>query len=418
MNKKQIFVRTALAIAVAGSTTSAFAAGFQLNGHSATGLGRAFAGDAVIADNASVISRNPAAMSLFDAPAITMGLVAIDTDVKVKDAEYKKTLNTQIGAIPMGTEKLSDEQIGGTSLVPNIYYVHPISSKWAVGAGLYSNFGTKTEFSSDYEANLFGGLTDVKSVNLGLATSYRINEIWSVGAGLDIIQGSGNLQRQIGTQKAVDIDADGIAFGWIAGATFEINKDNRLGFSYRKSPELKADGKIEKAGIQQSGDLLMPLPDLAEISGYHKLTNKFALSYSVQWIEWEEFKVLETEGASEPLNTYEWKNAWHFSVGGTYFLNEDWTLRAGYMYDMSAQDEITSISVPDSDRQWFSAGFTYHMSKHSDIDFGFTYLMGEDVNVNENKLVPLDATKSLLNEVTATTRANAWLYGIQYSYKF
>ncbi len=124
MNKKQIFVRTALAIAVAGSSTSAFAAGFQLNGHSATGLGRAFAGDAVIADNASVISRNPAAMSLFDAPAITLGLVAIDTDVKVKDAAYS-------GPDTLFQKKaLDDEQIGGTSLVPNIYYVHPINDRW------------------------------------------------------------------------------------------------------------------------------------------------------------------------------------------------------------------------------------------------------------------------------------------------
>ncbi|MGL5250896.1 MAG: outer membrane protein transport protein, partial [Enterovibrio sp.] len=52
-------------------SSSAFAAGFQVNGQSATGLGRAFAGDAVIADNASVMARNPAAMSLFDRPQLS-----------------------------------------------------------------------------------------------------------------------------------------------------------------------------------------------------------------------------------------------------------------------------------------------------------------------------------------------------------
>lgn len=34
------------------------AAGFQLNAQSATGLGRAFSGDAVIADSAAVVSKN------------------------------------------------------------------------------------------------------------------------------------------------------------------------------------------------------------------------------------------------------------------------------------------------------------------------------------------------------------------------
>ncbi|MBJ6878071.1 outer membrane protein transport protein, partial [Vibrio cholerae] len=75
-------------------------------------------------------------------------------------------------------------------------------------------------------------------------------------------------------------------------------------------------------------------------------------------------------------------------VGGTYYLNSAWTLRAGYMYDTSAQDSLTSISVPDSDRQWLSAGFTYHIDDKSNVDFGFTYLMGKDTNVKESLVLP------------------------------
>lgn len=60
------FNKTILAVAVTLASSQALAAGFQLNSQSATGIGRAFAGDAVIADNASVLSRNPAAMAMFD----------------------------------------------------------------------------------------------------------------------------------------------------------------------------------------------------------------------------------------------------------------------------------------------------------------------------------------------------------------
>lgn len=133
----------------------------------------------------------------------------------------------------------------------------------------------------------------------------------------------------------------------------------------------------------------------------------------MQWIEWSTFDKLETT-AGELLNEYHWQNGMHYSIGGTYYLNNDWTLRAGYMYDTSAQDEKKSISVPDSDRQWFSAGFTYQASKNSTIDFGLTYLVGQDVEVNDK----LSKYGQVLSEVSATTRANAWLYGIQYSYKF
>ena len=49
------------------------AAGFQLAEQSATGMGRAFAGEAAIADNASVLARNAAAMTRFERTAFSGG---------------------------------------------------------------------------------------------------------------------------------------------------------------------------------------------------------------------------------------------------------------------------------------------------------------------------------------------------------
>lgn len=62
----RLFKKSLLAVTVALASGQTMAAGFQLNAQSATGIGRAFAGDAVIADNAAVMARNPAAMALFD----------------------------------------------------------------------------------------------------------------------------------------------------------------------------------------------------------------------------------------------------------------------------------------------------------------------------------------------------------------
>ncbi|MGF1699155.1 OmpP1/FadL family transporter [Photobacterium makurazakiensis] len=416
MNKKRLFTKSVIAFAVTMASQQAVAAGFQLNAQSATGLGRAFAGDAVIADNASVMSRNAAAMSLFSSPELSLGLNAINTDIDVKDGQYNNLFT--------GSQNLDDQSVGDTSYVPNIYYIHPINDKWTVGASIYSNFGTKTEFSDDYPAGEYGGLTDVKSVNFGLSASYRINTQWSVGAGLDIIYGSGELKRSnevlegaLGLDSALlDVDADGIGYGFNLGTVYELNENHRFGLSYRYSPELEADGDISYSGADLSSQkLLMPLPDMAEFSGYHRLNQQFAVHYSVQWIGWSAFDKLATDG-DVTLNDYEWKDGWHYALGGTYYLNSDWTLRAGYMYDTSAQDQKTSISVPDSDRQWFSGGFTYHLDSKSNIDFGVTYLVGKDVTATESTVV--DGIPVPVSGVTATTRANAWLYGVQYSRSF
>ncbi|ELY5179401.1 outer membrane protein transport protein [Vibrio cholerae] len=419
MNNMRLFKKSLLAVTVTLATQQAFAAGFQLNAQSATGLGRAFAGDAVIADNAAVMSRNPAAMALFDEMSLSLGFETITTMIDVKDAKYN------------GVPIADTDDVGGTSVAPNIHLIVPVNEQFAWGVNAYSNFGTKTEFSDSYPASEYGGLTDVKSFNLGLAGSYRLNQEWSFGAGLDLIYGQGTMKRFASATLAagakvptgtplLNVDkADGWAVGFNLGTVYELDENNRFGLSYRYSPEFKAKDDYGQ-------EITLPLPDIAEFSGFHKIENtQFAVHYSVQWIGWSAFDKIDFENLSSSRSTiaalqakltggvfgkkYEWQDGWHYSIGGTYYLNSDWTLRAGYMYDTSAQDSLTSISVPDSDRQWLSAGFTYNIDDKSNVDFGFTYLMGKDVGVKE------DSAGTLL---TATTHADAILLGLQYSRTF
>lgn len=416
MNKTRLFKKSLLAVTITTATLAsqhALAAGFQLNAQSATGIGRAFAGDAVIADNAAVMARNPAAMALFDKMELSLGFESITSMIEVKDATYTS------GPVA------DTDDVGDTSIAPNIHLIVPVNDKFAWGVNAYSNFGTKTEFDDNYVASEFGGLTDVKSFNLGLAASYRVNEQLSFGAGLDLIYGQGTFKRtgsaQLGGKSVIDIDkADGWAVGFNVGTVYELDENNRFGLAYRYSPEFEAEDDYgQKVTLQ--------LPDIAEFSGYHKIEDtQFAVHYSIQYIGWGDFDKIDFSNLDASQSTlgaglaavnggvysseYMWQDGWHYAIGGTYYLNNDWTLRAGYMYDTSAQDSVTSISVPDSDRQWLSAGFTYHIDTASNVDFGFTYLMGGDVQVSE--------TSSAGTSVTATTHADAILMGLQYSRSF
>ncbi len=263
-------------------------------------------------------------------------------------------------------------------------------------------------------------------MNIGVSASYRLNEQWSFGAGIDIIYGTGKLTRIAGTDMSVvapgtvlvDADADGFGVGFNLGTVFELDENNRFGLSYRYSPEIEADGSVEYSGDKDSnGTLYMPLPNMAEFSGYHRIKETpFALHYSIQYTGWSCFDKLDAKinGTTTTLNDYNWQDSWHYAIGGTYYLDNQWTLRAGYMYDTSAQDETTSVSVPDSDRQWFSAGATYEIDQQSNIDIGLTYLIGQDVQADE----VTDAGPLELSRISATTRANAVLFGLQYNRTF
>ncbi|PSU35016.1 outer membrane protein transport protein [Photobacterium lutimaris] len=433
MFKKRLLscaVLTALSLA----STQSMAAGFQLNSQSATGLGRAFAGDAVIADNASAMARNPATMAMFKETSMSLGFTVIDTDVRIKDGTYNQM--KLLEGLPIGTNEFDisgTDGIGSTAVVPNFYLVVPVNDQWAWGLSAYSNFGTGTEFKDDFAASVFGGTTDIKSMNLGASVSYRLNEQWSLGAGLDLIYGIGKLKRDIDFEycqnvssgwipniqcsdqkfNALDVDASGFAVGGNIGVVYELNDNHRFGLSYRYSPTVTAKGDVNTI-TGNSDKMDMPLPDMAEFSGYHRLANKFAAHYSVQWVQWSAFDTLQMAGIEKE---YAWKDAGHISVGGTYYLNNDWTLRAGYMYDVAATDEIKSISIPDSDRQWLSAGFTYHINSRSNIDFGATYLIGKDTQVDEFMGIEVEGVP-IGTSVSATTRADAILVGLQYSRSF
>ncbi|WP_220741494.1 porin, partial [Shewanella algidipiscicola] len=197
-------------------------------------------------------------------------------------------------------------------------------------------------------------------------------------------------------------------------------------------PDFKASGDINIYNSQAQAavafdEINIPLPDIFQVAGFHQLTDKFALHYTAQLTTWGDFHELTVNDGtlgpvsvgSSSLKTYAWDDSWLFSVGGTYSLNNTWTLRAGFMADEGVVGELSSISIPDSDRKWYTAGATYALSTNTSIDFGIAVVRGEDVHLIENSSftdeLPIGPNTGLVN---ATTRSNATYYSMQYNYTF
>jgi long-chain fatty acid transport protein len=430
------FNKTVLATTVALTASQAMAAGFQLNSQSATGVGRAFSGDAVIADNASVLSRNPAAMALFDKQSLSLGLTYADIDVAVKDVE--------MAATPIGFG--SEHKAAENKFIPNLYFIAPMNDRVAIGFAAFSNFGTGTDTGAlannavtvpgmgtiPAPVDLLGN-TEVMTMNFNTSLSYRLNAQLSFGLGVDAIYGQGKLSREgnlpLGSNgamvnaKLVDIDADGWALGAILGGVYEFDANNRLGMSYRFSPEFTATGDINLFNTQALAQVVfdeisIPLPDIFQVAGFHQLTDSLALHYTAQRTSWGDFdQITVRDGHLNDMRTgdarlkhYAWDDSWLFSVGTTYKLGYAWTLRGGYMKDKGVVDSISSVSIPDSDRKWYTAGATYRMSQVSSLDMGLAFVRGEDVEVLE--------TSAITGNTLAHTRSNAVYYSLQYSRQF
>ena len=378
------------------------AAGFQLNAQSATGLGRAFAGDAVMADSAAIVAKNSAAMTYIEQPMLSVGAVYIDSGIDVSNVSYTPLMGD--------TTSLDDQELSAGTLVPNIHYVHPIQdSKFTLGATVHSNFGTDVEFDDSFSADEFGGKTALSSINVGFAVAYELSEKINLGAGIDVIYGEGEIHRK----NLLDVDADGFGLGANVGATYQVNERNKFGITYRYSPDIEVEGDITKGGVA-ADKMNVPLPDTLEFSGWHQLNEQWAFHYSLQWVNWSEFDSLTSGSYDDSIKEYQWKDAGHISVGATYTASSKLTLRTGYMYDASPTDSLTSLSIPDVNRHWLTVGGSYAMTQNSSIDLGVGIVMGETDYVDES-LTTIPGTQS---NITADVSADALLVGMQYQYRF
>ncbi len=418
------FKKSLIAAAMTLASTQTFAAAFQLNEHSASGLGRAYAGEAAIADNAAVLSRNPAAMTTFDKMALSFSGTYIKPDV---DVEGKIA-----GAIPA-----SESDIAPDAFVPASYFIQPLNDQWAWGIGLFSNYGLSTEYSKTFAAGAGAGDTELLTFNINPNIAYRINSSFSVGAGINAVYAAAELNRYAGALSAAipgansdtrlaHLKGDTWGFGWNVGTLYEINENNRLALTYRSQVDLSFDGDFQGATSLNrvvDGNLKLDLPAQAEFAGYHRLNQQFAVHYSVNWTDWSAFQELKatSSGCNMPgqpgvcLNKPEkFKDSTRYALGGTWYVNPSWEARIGFAYDNTPiEPEYRSLSIPDSDRVWYSAGATYHIDKDMSVDFGMAYLDGKEVDVNEGLRSHDDGLRW-----KGTSHGNAFLASAQFNMKF
>ena len=422
MSQKTRFTQSALAVAVALVSTQAWSAGFQLNEFSSSGLGRAYSGEGAIADDAGNASRNPALIMMFDRPTMSAGAVFVDPNVNIS------------GQSPTG-KSLNADNIAPTAWVPNFHFVSPINDQFGWGASITSNYGLATEYADDYAAGSMGGKTDLTTANFNLSGAYRLDSHWSFGLG-QIVAGSGALPPQLAgpvskipadTQIA-HLNGNAWGFGWNAGILYELDKNNRYGFTYRSEVKIDFDGNYKSSlpsaynqilgnfglpagtnGQTTDGSLTLNLPEMWELSGYNRVAPQWAVHYSLTYTSWSQFQELKATGSNGETLFYKdesFKDAYRIALGTTYYYDDNWTFRTGIAFDDSPVPASTrSISIPDQDRLWLSAGTTYAFNKDASVDVGVSYMHGQHVEIKEGPY-------------TFRSEGTAWLYGANFNYRF
>jgi long-chain fatty acid transport protein len=428
-----------MAIAVSGGMASG--AGFALQENSGSAIGNAFAGGAASAEDASTLWSNPAGMSRLGSPQVAMAVHLITPSFKFQND----------GSVPAAFQPLGGTggDAGSVNVVPNLYVTVPIDRRWRVGVGINAPFGLVTEYDDNWIGRFQAVKSDIKTINVNPSVSWRVNDTLAVGAGVSwqridaeltsrvnysaaLAQAAGqaaagglipaSLVPQIvgltpGLESQAKVEGDDSAWTWNVGFLWDVTPQTRIGGQYRSSikyniaanvdfcspgscsplPALPAqiapvvgllaanvNGVLANGGVRAD----IELPDIANLSIFHRLDDRWDLMADVQYTRWSVFKELRfvrTTGALLSNTPENFEDAWRFSVGATYHWTDAWSFRGGLAYDQSPVTDVDRTPrLPDADRYWIAIGAQYRFNRNLALDAGFVYLPMKTPDIQQN----------------------------------
>ncbi|QQD20901.1 porin [Oceanospirillaceae bacterium ASx5O] len=428
---KHIPVLAAAVAAASLFSAGVQAGGFKINEQSASGAGRAFAGSAAIAKDASVVFFNPAGMSRLEQSQASFGFTFLNLEGEFKNGELinpagASSNTAEAGVYNDGGDFMPDK------VIPFGYYVRKLDEKMAVGLGIFAPFGTSTDYAQGSLASGFADETMLSAIDIQPTFSYQLTDTFSVGAGLDIVYAKGVLSKELdlvpygavadpkykGYENKFEVSGDDIAFGWNFGLMWDVTPATTLGLAYRSEIEFELEGDSEfkeSTGVKvfnketfnvdtipfvpkQASRVPLTGPQSATLSVAHQLNDRVLLLAGATWTDWSSFKYFDIIGTEPGVisavgglgENYighiveKWRDTVSVSVGAEYLLNQNWTLRAGYAFDESPVKEMyRTARVPDNDRQWLTAGATYNLNPRWSFDAALAYLFIGTSKLNE-----------------------------------
>lgn len=461
-----------MAVAIASATClPVSAAGFQLNETSISGLGRAYAGEAAASDNVAVLARNSAVLTSFDKATVSTGVAYVHPQVDISGTVtsdlgglYNNLATMADGAtgssLPrVATSYSGDQQnIAGDAAVPNLYLAIPLNNQWVFGFGSFAEFGLSTDYPASSNTLEYGDKTELTTVTLKPSLGWKVNDQLSLGAGIRFLYADATLSTSTpayfnglagavsaynpvasatgvlpqlpvvpANQPILHVSGDDWGYGYDLGLVYAPIDSLRLAASYRSEVDLTLSGTAHSALLavaNGSGSVDLTLPATTEFAARWQAMPAFTFYASAQLTGWNSFDRLvvdlDASGTSLVAKEEHWQDAWRYAIGADWAATPTLTLKAGYANDQSpVPAEYRTLSIPDADRQWASLGLSWVVTRQWQIDAGYSYLMGENVDIHESFSMPVNGSMVAVSHFDGELASgDAHLFGLGVSYHF
>jgi long-chain fatty acid transport protein len=387
-------VGSALGLLMA-ATAAANAGGFAIREMSSYGQGSSYAGVAAGGD-LSTMFWNPA--TLTQVPGIQAEAVATGVFPYAANTPGAGTFAPAL--LLGGTGNTADD-----AFVPSGYFSYQINPKLWLGASINAPFGLSVNFPTGWAGGQYAaGSTSLKTYNFTPSIAYRINDMISVGVGVQVQYAKADLNHCVTAPCGLgaplaELSGNGWAYGFTAGVTLTPTPTTTIGLGYRSALDQKIDGSLAISGIgTASASTTINLPDTVSLGLRQRFTSRWTGLATVEWTNWSRIGTSNVAaGAFSTTLPFQYQDGWLFSVGAEYQWNDRLAVRGGVGYEISPiTDDVRIPLLPDNDRTWLSVGATYKVTNALSLDFAYSHLFVKDTSI----------------DISSTT--NPWYTGVAY----
>jgi long-chain fatty acid transport protein len=311
-------------------------------------------------DAASILT-NPAGMSVLP------GRIDFGASYFKPSVDYKA-----IGGAN-GAEIDSDR---GGSPVPAFGLIIPLGDKFKFGVGAYGVAG----MGVDYPANLYGSVTytSYSQMRFAPALSYKINDIVSVGAALNVMYATMEFNAASAFSQMPHMGASSLGYGATIGVLVKPTDMIQIGLAYETKSFFQDFSFNTSAGEDK---IEFDQPEMATIGIGIKPVKDLLIGFDIEWINWSETngqnlpKYMTNSSSAMPWNL-NWNDQFVYKLGVQYTVNPTVVLRAGYNYGKMPLDSnraFENIAFPAVSEHHFTAGMGINFNKQFTLNIGGMY---------------------------------------------
>lgn len=353
------------------------AGGFAVKEQSTAAQGNSFAGATAGAEDVTYMFFNPAGLTRHADHQTALVFNYIVVQGETADA------NAGVGGEPASGDAAVD------AFVPAVYAMWSVSPDLKLGIGVNAPFGLKTEYSQTWAGRYHSVESEMKTININPVLAYRINDMFSVGAGLQIQQVDVTLSNMVnfgGPDLLAEVTGDDWGFGATFGLLAELSDDTRLGLGYRSQVKHDIEGTFIIPGfVASDASADFTSPDMATAGFYHDINSQWAVMGELAWTRWSSFDELLIQDGGTVINRTpeDWEDVWFFALGATWKPNETWAIRAGAGYDQAPiPDNRRTPRITDEDRIILSLGAQFRPSRNVTIDAAYSHFFIKDGSID------------------------------------